>query len=129
MSVDRTEFLKKMAGQRKFVADLHKVMVLADFEYIEKSNELAEVAYINDRLLSLKFKELLFIAISVVRGGDVGHVKMHMRAAVKAGASKEEILQVLELLSLPTGMMSFRFGLDAWIDVFHPERLEIEDPV
>lgn len=126
VSQKQRDLLKKMAGQRKFVAELHKVMVLADCDFIERLNGLSEVAYTNERLLSRATKELLFIAISVSRGGDIEHVKMHMRAAVTAGATSEEILQVLELLALPLGMMAFRYGLDAWIDVFQPPKLELD---
>lgn len=126
-SAKQKALLKKMAGQRKFVAELHKVMVLADSDFIERLNGLSEVAYTNERLLSRATKELIFTAVSVARGGDLDHVKMHMRAAVAAGATREELLQVLELLALPLGMMAFRYGLDAWIEVFDPPKLELED--
>jgi AhpD family alkylhydroperoxidase len=119
-------FLQKMKEQRKFSAGMHSVLAAVDFPFLKAMNQFSEAGYLNDRLLSRKLKELIFIAISAVKGGDKEHLKMHMHAAIKAGATKEEILEVVELLSVPTGMMTLRFAMDAWIEAFNPERVDGE---
>jgi 4-carboxymuconolactone decarboxylase len=121
---ERQDYLDKMHAQRGFVADFHKFMVLADFAYLSKANELAEVAYTSQRLLDRKTKELVFIAISTMHGTDRDHLKLHVQAALKAGATGQEILEVLEMLGLAAGQMALRFGLDVWAEVINPPRLE-----
>ncbi len=120
----KQKFIDKMFAQRGFVADMHKFMAHADFEYLEKVNELAEVAYTSQRLLDRKTKELVFIAISTMHGTDRDHLKLHIEAALRFGATPSEILEVLEMLGLAAGQMTLRFGLDVWAEIVKPERLE-----
>lgn len=120
----KQEYIDKMFAQRGFVADMHKFMALTDFAYLQKANELAEVAYTSQRLLDRKTKELVFIAISAMHGTDRDHLKLHIHAALRAGATPQEILEVLEILGLAAGQMTLRFGLDVWAEVVKPRRLE-----
>ena len=120
----KQDYINKMYQQRGFVADMHKFMVNADFAYLQKVNELAEVAYTSQRLLDRKTKELVFIAISTMHGRDRDHLRLHIDAALKAGATTQEILEVIEILGVAAGQMTLRFGLDVWAEVVKPACLE-----
>lgn len=121
---DPQEYLNRMYAKRGYVTDMHKTMVLMDAEYLEAANNLAEVAYLSDRTLDRKVKELIFIAISTLVGKDRQHLEIHLRAAMDAGASEREVLEVLELLSVPAGQMAFRYGQETLARLTNAEQLE-----
>lgn len=121
---DPQEYLDRMYAKRGYVTDMHRTMVLLDAEYLEASNNLAEVAYLSDRTLNRKVKELIFIVISTLMGKDRHHLEIHLRAAMEAGASEQEILEVLELLSVPAGQMAFRYGQETLAKLTNAAQLE-----
>ncbi len=124
MSDERREYLRKLVEARGYVFDLHKVLAAEDLEFLKKYNEVSEAAYTNQRLLDRKTKELLFVAILTVRGATQDHIKTHIKAALKAGATREEVLQVLELCFMPCGATAFLWGFDAWKEVCNPASVE-----
>ena len=121
---ERKAYVNLMKKQRGFVHELHKVLVAEDFEFIKKYNELSEIAYTKPRLLDRRTKELIFVAILATQLSSIDHIKMHIEAAMKAGATKEEILQTLELTFIPAGGVSFMRGFDAWKEVVSPQKIE-----
>jgi alkylhydroperoxidase/carboxymuconolactone decarboxylase family protein YurZ len=45
------------------------------------------------------------------------HIKLHIQAALDQGAEKEEILEVIEVAFLPSGVVSLMEGLEAYKEV------------
>lgn len=124
---EKKEYVNLMKKQRGYVGELHKVLVAEDFDFAQKYNELSEIAYTKLRHLDRKTKELIFIAILCTRLASTGHIKLHVEAALKAGATKEEILETLELTFLPAGAVSFTQGFDAWKEVVGPKKIEPDE--
>lgn len=124
---ERKEYVNMMKRQRGYVGELHKVLVAEDFEFIKKYNELSEIAYTKPRSLERKMKELIYIAILATRLATIDHIKLHINAALRAGATKEEILETLELTFLPAGAISFTRGFDAWKEVVMPQKIEPDE--
>ena len=124
MEDERKAYVRKMKESRGYVFDFHKIMVAEDLPFIKKYNEMSEAAYTDPRLLDSKTKELLFVAILTAKGATQAHIKTHMNLALKHGATKQDLLQTLELCFMPCGATAFMWGFDAWKDVCNPERVE-----
>ena len=54
--------------------------------------------------LPRKFKELLFVAMDPLVGAPLEYGKAHVASAIKAGATKEEVVEVVVLLVMLAGM-------------------------
>ena len=60
---------------------------------------------------------MLTIVILTTLKAPEDSIKNHIRAALAAGASQQEILEALELIVTPAGLPIFEHGLMAWADV------------
>ena len=58
-----------------------------------------------------------------------GHIVSHINAAVKAGATKEEIIEVFELCGHWGGTLAQSNALEAWRLVFAPEMPGVFQPL
>ena len=68
-----------------------------------------------------KTKELLIIVACVAQRDMVSHLQIHMHAAHKAGATPEEILEVLNLVGDWIGSVAKLVGLEACRATFRPD--------
>ena len=60
--------------------------------------------------------------VACVGMGDLAsHLQIHMHAAHKAGATPEEIMEVLNLVGGWTGNVHKMKGLEAWRATFRPD--------
>ena len=119
-------YLQEMKDKRGYLLDYHKVLVSEDLPFMQGVNELLAAAYTNERNLSKKVKELLFSVLMTAVGAPKEIIKLHIDLAAKAGASKEEVLEALELASLPCGLPKFFPALEAWAESFQVEPLELD---
>ena len=119
-------YLQEMKDNRGYVLDYHKVLVLEDMPFMKAVNQMLETAYTDQRSLSKKVKELLFSVLMTSVGAPKDVIKIHIGLAAKAGATKEEVLEALELASMPCGMPKFFPALEAWTEVFEVDRLELD---
>jgi 4-carboxymuconolactone decarboxylase len=89
---------------------------------VRRYEELISTAYARQRNLSKKVKELVFIAALTALQADKSHLGAHMKAAMDNGASKQEILEVLECIFPPCGVLRFMNGLDAFKETVKTKR-------
>ncbi|MCA1717319.1 MAG: alpha/beta fold hydrolase, partial [Actinobacteria bacterium] len=94
---EKQAYIDEMAEKRGYVLDYHKVMSEYDFDVLQASNNLVNAAYLEQRRLDRKTKELLFIVSLTVMRASKGHIQSHIRVALDLGLSKEEILEALDL--------------------------------
>jgi 4-carboxymuconolactone decarboxylase len=102
---------------------IHKLLAKYDLG-VEKANSELNRQIVAGGPLDDKTKELLFVLGYTVRGFDQQHIAWHTRAALRAGASPEEILQALELSILMSGVVPFMKGVEAWADATGAEGIE-----
>ena len=124
MADDRKAYLKEMIAKRGYLLDYHKVLVAEDLPFMRALNGLLETTYTNPRRLDRKTKELVFTAILTALGAAKEHIKAHMDVAKREGATKEEILELLEMLVCPCGVPKFMLGYEAWAESFPVQRIE-----
>jgi 4-carboxymuconolactone decarboxylase len=125
---EEKEYLREMAKTRGYVLDYHKVLVAEDLPFLRSLNSFLATSYTDQRRLDRKTKELVFIAALTALGASKGHIKSHIEVAKQHGATKEEVLELLELLALPCGVPKFMLGYEAWSESFTVRRIELDQP-
>jgi len=124
MDLDQKKMLKEMKEKRGFVLDFHKILIEEDLEFLKRYEELISTAYARQRNLSKKVKELVFIAALTALQADKSHIGAHMKVAIENGASKQEILEVLECIFPPCGVLRFMNGLHAFKETVTTNRAQ-----
>lgn len=116
---ERRAYLQRMEEERGYILDFHKILAEEDFEFLKSYNALLQAAYLSpDTRTESKTKELILIAILVAVRSPSDHIKTHMHVAKRLGATKKEILEVLEMCLIPAGLPAFMQGFAVWREVF-----------
>lgn len=123
---DARAFLEEMHLKRGYSLEMHRIMALADLEWLKKYSAFIEATYTNQRLLDRKTKELLQIAVETALRADVEQIRAHVRIALSEGATPREILEALEAVVAPMGALAFRRGLQAWAAETGADSIEAE---
>ena len=121
---EKQAYVDEMAQKRGYVLDYHKVMAAQDFEVLQAANSLVNAAYLKERRLDRKTKELLFIISLTVMRASKGHIQSHIRVALDLGVSKEEVLEAIEITLPEAGVVVFQEGFEAWREVTGAEGIE-----
>jgi 4-carboxymuconolactone decarboxylase len=121
---ERQAYIDDMARRRGYVLPYHKGMAEVDFEVLKAADALVAAVYTTSRHLDRKTKELLFCAtLTVIRAGK-GQLQSHIRAALQHGASKDEVLEAIEIALPEAGVVAFQAGFEAWREVVGVEGIE-----
>jgi 4-carboxymuconolactone decarboxylase len=122
MSTDIEKELERTTEMRGFRYGLHDFeAMLWGAEYLKKHNDQTEANYLKKGLLDRKAKEMAIIVACMAQKDFVSHLRVHMHAAVKAGATPEEILELIGLVGGWTGNVCKIVGLEAWRATFRPD--------
>jgi 4-carboxymuconolactone decarboxylase len=121
---EKQAYVDEMAQKRGYVLDYHKVMAAQDFEVLQAANGLVNAAYLKERRLDRKTKELLFIISLTVMRASKNHIQSHIRVALDLGLSKEEVLEAIEITLPEAGVVVFQEGFEAWREVTGAEGIE-----
>ena len=125
---EEKRYLQEMAKTRGYVLDYHKVLVAEDLPFMRSLNDFLAVSYTDQRRLDRKTKELVFIAALTVLCAAKDHIKTHIEVAKRHAATKEEVLELLEMLVLPCGVPKFMSAYEAWTESFTVRRVEVDQP-
>ncbi len=125
---EKRAFLEEIHRDRGYVLDLHRIMVEADLEWVKAYDPFLKVTYTNRRTLDRKTKELCQVVVEAALRAEVPQIRAHVRNALKEGATPQEILEALESVVMPMGMLAFRQGLRAWAEEVGVHPPEWQDP-
>ncbi|MGW3960548.1 carboxymuconolactone decarboxylase family protein [Amycolatopsis sp. NPDC005003] len=117
-------YLDEMVAKRGYVLDYHKVMAANDFPVLQAADNLVGAAYLAQRRLDRRTKELLFVLSLTVLRADKAHIQSHIRVALGLGVEPQEILEAIEIALPEAGVVAFQHGFDAWREVVNAEALE-----
>lgn len=123
------EYLDDMVRERGYVLEYHKRLVGADFEFARAINGLIDAAYLKERRLDRRTKELIFIVSLTVMRAAKAHIQGHIRVALDLGCTPEEILEAIEISAPEAGVVAFQEGFNAWAEVVGAPALEPTVPV
>ncbi len=112
---EKQAYIEKIQRERGYVLEMHRIMVEADLEWVKAYDPFIEASYTGQRLLDRKTKELLQIAVESALRADVEQIQAHVRVALNNGATPREILEALQSVVMPMGMLAFRRGLQALV--------------
>lgn len=124
MSNAAQQYIDDMAAKRSYVLDYHKVMAKQDFDVLKAANGLVSAAYLDERTLDRRTKELIFIVSLTVMRAAKGHIQSHIRVALDLGVTPTEILEAIEIALPEAGIVAFQAGFEAWRDVVGAEGIE-----
>ena len=116
---------KAMAEQvhktRGFGFGLHAILAEADWEYMKRFEKWVEFVYLSARHLDRRLKELIITGMVGALRSAPEHIKAHIDAGVKAGATKEEMILVAEWVGLWAGAVARADVVEAWRRTFAPD--------
>lgn len=121
---DAQRYIDEMARERGYVLQYHKVMAKQDFDVLQAANHLVSAAYLKQRTLDRKTKELIFIVSLTVMRASKQHIQSHIRVALDLGATPQEILEAIEISLPEAGVVAFQAGFEAWAEVVGADGLE-----
>lgn len=124
MTESAQQYIDDMARKRGYVLDYHKVMAAADFDVLQAANGVVSAAYLNQRRLDRKTKELLFILSLTVIRAPMPQLRSHIQVALDIGLTPEEILEAIEIALPEAGVVAFQYGVEAWQEVVGADVLE-----
>jgi alkylhydroperoxidase/carboxymuconolactone decarboxylase family protein YurZ len=111
---DATRLLSDVEGKRGYLLNMHRILAESDPEFLHAYEGLMTAAYTRDRLIDRRTAEFIYVAVLTALGSSEEHLIAHMQAAITAGATSLELLQVLEQTLPPAGVPRFMAALDAW---------------
>ena len=122
MASDIDQELERTTQLRGFRYGLHDFVAhVRGVEALKKHNDRSEANYLKQGLLDRKTKELVIVAALVAAKDRVSHIQIHMHAALKAGATPEELLELLDRVGGHCGNVAKIGGLEAWRATFRPD--------
>ena len=111
---EKRAYLEGIHKDRGYVLEMHRIMAEADLDWVKAYDPFVRATYTGQRTLDRKTKELLQVAVEAALRADVEQIQAHVRVALDSGATPQEILEALEAVVMPMGMLAFRRGLQAW---------------
>jgi len=122
--MDRREAIVRRGQRRRgFVPYWLRMMADVDVDFLEAYERIYELTAIRRGALPPKYREMIVVA-AVSIGGYLPGIKDHIRRALRLGATKEEIIEVLQSAYFHTGALTLVHGMIGLIDVL--KELEAE---
>ncbi len=110
------DVLEKVSEGRGFINITHQVLARDDPKMLELTHQMFMHVMHERKALSLKVKELLVMAVNASLLYHTG-TRAHMQLALRAGATKEEVFEAIEVASWPAGIHVLRTCLPIYEDV------------
>lgn len=110
--------LKKVSKGRGFINITHQVLSRDDPKMLDLTHQMFMHVMHERTALSLKVKELIIMAINASLLYHTG-TRAHMQLALKAGATKEEVFEAIEVASWPAGIHVLRTCLPIYEEVMN----------
>ena len=121
---EKRDYMDRIRRNRGYLVDMHKILVTADLDWVKAYDPFVRATYTDDRLLDRKTKELIQLSVETALKAEVDQIRGHIRLAIEHGASPQEVLEAMECVVMPMGMLAFRRGLQAWAAETGLETLE-----
>ena len=116
-SAEAQEYIDELAARRGYAFPLHRVLAGADLDVLKAMDGVVSTAYLDERTLDKRTKELLFILSLTVLRAPQTQIATHIRLALEAGASPREVLEAIEIALPEAGIVAFQHGVETWAEV------------
>ena len=112
---EKQAYLEDMVARRGYVLPYHRALVENDLDVMRSMDALVGRAYLDERALSGREKELIFIVSLTVMRADPGHIEGHIRKALALGVPPGDILEAIEIALPEAGVVAFQHGVECWL--------------
>ena len=112
--------IARMKEARGYIYPEWEYAARQDPDFVETYNRIYELGLGDGRHVSAKVREFVAIALLAFRGSDKPALVAHMKRAMRLGATREELFEVLETCLVPGGAPTFHRGLSALLEVDAP---------
>ena len=109
--------IARMKEARGYIYPEWEFAARQDPDFVETYNRIYEQGLGDGRHVSAKVREFVAIALLAFRGAEKAGLVAHMKRAIRLGATREEIFEVLETCLVPGGAPTFHRGLAALIEL------------
>jgi alkylhydroperoxidase/carboxymuconolactone decarboxylase family protein YurZ len=109
--------IARMKEARGYIYPEWEFAARQDPEFVETYNRIYELGLGEGRHVSAKVREFVAIALLAFRGAEKAGLVAHMQRAIRLGATREELFEVLESCLVPGGAPTFHRGLSALMEV------------
>jgi len=109
--------IARMNEARGYIYPEWEFAARQDPDFVETYNRIYEQGLGDGRHVSAKVREFVAIALLAFRGAEKAGLVAHMKRAIRLGATREEIFEVLETCLVPGGAPTFHCGLSALIEL------------
>ena len=109
--------IARMKKARGYIYPEWEFAARQDPDFVETYNRIYEQGLSDGRHVSAKVREFVAIALLAFRGAEKAGLVAHMKRALRLGATREEIFEVLETCLVPGGAPTFHRGLTALIEL------------
>jgi alkylhydroperoxidase/carboxymuconolactone decarboxylase family protein YurZ len=111
------QLIERMQAARGYIYPEWELAAKMDPNFTEAYNRIYELGMGEGQHVSAKVREFVAIALLAFRGADRGGLVAHMQRAIRLGATKEELFEVLAATLVPGGAPTFHRGLSALLDI------------
>ncbi len=111
------QLIARMQAARGYIYPEWELAARTDPDFTEAYNRLYELALGEGRHVSAKVREFVAIALLAFRGAEREVLVAHMQRAIRLGATKEELFEVLEATMVPGGAPTFHRGVNALLEI------------
>ncbi len=109
--------IARMKEARGYIYPEWEFAARQDPEFVEAYNRIYELGLGEGRHVPAKVREFVAIALLAFRGADRAGLVAHMQRAIRLGATREELFEVLETCLVPGGAPTFHRGLGALLEL------------
>lgn len=110
MNAEKETVLEKVRRERGYIHPSREVIYKYDPHYLEIYHQIFTHVMKERNALPVKIKEMIIVAINASTNYEEG-LWVHIKAALDAGASEEEIYEAIETASLPSGIHTMTYAL------------------
>lgn len=111
------ELIEKMKAARGYIYPEWELSARMDPDFTEAYNQIYELGMGEGKHVSAKVREFVALGLLAFRGADRETLVAHMQRAMRLGATKEELFEVLEATLVPGGAPTFHRGLNALLEI------------
>lgn len=115
--------LEEVKEERGYIHPSREIIFERDPDYLAIYHRLFTHVMKDRSALPLKVKEMIIVGINAATNYEEG-LRVHIRAALEAGASEEEIFEAIEAASLPGGIHTMTYSLPVYREVCEAFRRE-----
>jgi alkylhydroperoxidase/carboxymuconolactone decarboxylase family protein YurZ len=117
---DLAAIYQRIADERGYHFSTFEWLARHDPDFDKVRLSMVEWTYTRKNgALPVKYRELIACAVLAFR--TYPSLKVHLARALREGASVAEVVQALEMASVPGGMATLHYGLDRLIELEHEQ--------